>query len=119
MHEIWNIPHEGQMYNQLSQVVDPEVYAWEHRWPHQVSSFAFADFQTRMELTRYRMRRLLAAVEQTPLSQNLYFFLPPLRATHAEFHTLLRSSGAWQDIHGDDMDLMSRAEAVLRKISTL
>jgi hypothetical protein len=63
---------------------DPEIYAWEHRYPQPAKNYPLARFQERMEWTRQRMRQLLVAVESTPLSQNKFFLVPTLRATHAE-----------------------------------
>jgi hypothetical protein len=133
--ENWIGLHEGQMHNELSEVdsfrgsmatsshhgefEDPEVYAWEHRYPQYAKSYSLAHFQERMKLIRYRMSRLLAAVELTPPSQNIFFLVPTLRATHAELRFLLNSPSAWQDIHAADTELMSRAEAALRKINAL
>jgi hypothetical protein len=129
--ENWISLHEGQMHNELSvedsfrgsmatsslhgESEDPEVYAWEHRCSQYAKNHSLAHFQERMKLIRYRMSRLLAAVELTPLSQNLSFLVPTLRATHAELRFLLNSPGAWQDIHASDAELVSRTEAVLRR----
>jgi hypothetical protein len=98
---------------------DPEVYAWEHRCPQRANIDSLAHLRERMKSIRYRLGRLLVAVEPTPLSGNLYFLLPMLRATHAELRLLLQSPGAWQDIHAADTELMSRAEAALRKNNVL
>lgn len=135
LHEKWVALHEGHGQNKLSAVnpflgsiptsslhgesEDREVYAWEHRCSPNAETFSFTHFRTRMELTRYRMQRLLAAVEPTPLSENLYFLLPTLRTTQAEFRSLLQAPCAWQDIHAADTELISRAEAVLRRMHVL
>ena len=95
---------------------DPEVYAWEHRCPQYAKTYSLAHLRERMKSIRYRMSQLLAAVELIPPSQNLLFLLPTLRATHAELRSLLQSPGSWQDIHAADTELISRAEAALRKI---
>jgi len=94
---------------------DPELYAWEHRCTQHPKSCPLAHFQARMELTRYQMKQLLAAVELTPPSENLNFLLPTLYVTVTDFRSLLQSPYAWQDIHASDTELMSRSDAVLRR----
>lgn len=96
---------------------DPEAYAWDHKCHQYAVAPSLPHFRAHIEMIRYRMRRLLAAVELTPTSQNLFFLLPTLRATHAELRSLLESPCAWQDIHAADAELISRAESALRKIN--
>lgn len=94
---------------------DPEVYSWEYRRPKYAHIYPLAHFRERKESVRYRISQLLVAAELKPPSQNVMFLLPTLRATYAEFRSLLNSSGAWQDIHAADAELVSRAEAVLQR----
>lgn len=131
----WIDLHEGQLHKELSEgdsfhdnmetstlhgeYDDSEVYAWEHKCPQPVTPSSLPDYWVRMESTRYRMKRLLAAVELTPQSENPSFLLPTLRATCGEFRSLLESPYAWQDIHAADSELILRAEAALRKANML
>jgi hypothetical protein len=82
---------------------------------------SLANFRRRVECVRQQLRTQIDAVEaflQTPAlpAKKLDVVLPSLRAAYSEFRALHRSSVAWQDIHGVDADLMSRAVAALRKL---
>lgn len=134
---IWIYLHEGHVGKTLSgedsflggmaasspsgDADDPELDLWEAGQLQHTADGSLAEFRSRVEFTRHRLRALLEAVEpflQAPASHanTVDGVLSALRVAYSECRELHRSPVAWQDIHAEDAELMSRAALALRKL---
>jgi hypothetical protein len=134
----WNDLHEDHMREKLSEV-DPfqariaasspygvsddlEFQVWKHNVENGLRPRSLEKFQERAQFLRHRLREALNFVE--PLCQSLTSpvksletRLPQLQAAYCEFLAFRRSPLAWQDLHSEDAQLLSKAAILLRTFS--